>query len=85
LDIYLIIFNLKEVVGGGEAPRPNYGKLKPTGLKNRVGGLIDFEFLDKATKNYFVQKRNKNNFLKFSLSGGLLGAKPFYFSKIKEI
>jgi len=33
---------------GCVSPRHNYGLEKPTGLKNRVGGLINYEFLDKA-------------------------------------
>jgi len=39
---------IKWGVMGGVSPRPNYGQLKPTGLKNRVGGLMNYEFLDKA-------------------------------------
>jgi len=31
----------------GRSFQPNYGLLKQKGLKNREGGLIDYNFLDK--------------------------------------
>jgi len=34
---------------GGYRPRPNYGKLKPTGLINRVGGLMDYELFRQSS------------------------------------
>jgi len=39
---------------GGQSPRPNYGKVKQESLKNRAGGSIDYEFLDKVFSNFLV-------------------------------